>query len=157
MNLITRFYGIQYTRIYTQCNFYCLNLGCVKFRIKSWTKYQIKCLKMISKMTQKLLINNKSEQIINKICLFIIFKFKIKQLNIFFCVLFKKRIIFTLVIFCIHLKRFTLIQKHITLYMHRKTYATQNRLLFMCFKKLTFDRNNITLSYLSNHLKFCND
>jgi hypothetical protein len=61
-----------------------------------------------------------------------------------FCVLFKKRIIFTLVIFCIHLKRFTLIQKHITLYMHRKTYETQNRLLFMCFKSLTFDRNNRT-------------
>ena len=41
--------------------------------------------------------------------------------------------------------------------MHRNTYETQNSLLFMCFKTLTFDRNNKTLSYLSNHLKFCND
>jgi len=51
-------------------------LGCVKFRVKSRTKYQIKCLKMISKMTQKFLSKIKSEQIINKICLFILFRFK---------------------------------------------------------------------------------
>jgi hypothetical protein len=38
-----------------------------------------------------------------------------------------------------------------------QTYETQNSPLLMCFKTLTFDRNNITLSYLSNHLKFCND
>jgi len=53
-----------------------LNNGCVKFRIKSWTKYQIKCLKMIFKMTLEFLSRNKSEQIINKICLFILYKFK---------------------------------------------------------------------------------
>jgi len=33
--------------------------------------------------------------------------------------------------------------------MYRKTYETQNSLLFMCFN-FTFDRNNKTLSYLSN-------
>ena len=50
--------------------------GLVKFRIESRTKYQTKCLKMVSKMTQKFLSKNKSEQIINRICLFILFKFK---------------------------------------------------------------------------------
>jgi len=54
-------------------------------------------------------------------------------------------------------KHLFMLQKHITIKMHRKTYETQNSLLFMCFKTLTFDRNNKTLSYLSNHLKFCND
>jgi len=38
--------------------------------------------------------------------------------------------------------------------MHRKTNETQNSLFF---KTLTFDRNNITLSYLLFDLKFCND
>jgi len=51
-------------------------LDCVKFRVKSRTKYQINCFKMISKMTQEFLSKNKSEQIINKICSFILLKFK---------------------------------------------------------------------------------
>ena len=50
--------------------------GCVKFRIKFRTKCQIKCLKMNSKMIQGFLSKNKIEQIMNKICLFILFEFK---------------------------------------------------------------------------------
>jgi len=50
--------------------------GCVKFQIKSRTKYQIKCLKMIFRMTQEYLSKKKSELIINKIFLFILFEFK---------------------------------------------------------------------------------
>ncbi len=57
-------------------NCYYFSNGCVKFQIKSRTKYQIKCLKMVFKMTQEYLSKNKSEQIINKICLFILFEFK---------------------------------------------------------------------------------
>jgi hypothetical protein len=42
-------------------------LGKVSDQIQD--KYQIKCLKMDSKMTQEVLSKNISEQIINKICL----------------------------------------------------------------------------------------